>query len=148
MNTYEQGLYILRLFVITISALILVLIINLSDLDPGSTTHLHVDTHTATVMYSAPFWEQPGVIDTTQYTQENMNAIYPNRSESLGFYVDFTLRGDDFEKVLVLHPQEKQRLLPFVQAGVRGLHRETTAFPVTYDDNKTGVLIAEAVYES
>ena len=148
MNTYEQLLYIVRLFVILISALLLVVIIQLSTYDVGSTTHYHVDNHIATVLYSAEFWQKPGVIDKQLFTQESMNEMYDLRSESINFFVDFTLQEAEQNTTISLHEQEKSRLAPFAQAGTRGIYTEKNTFPVSLSTGEAALLVVEAYYES
>lgn len=131
-----------------ITVLILVVILNLLGISMGPTTHYHVDTATAQVLYQAPFWIQPGVIDKTLFTQEVINQIYSQTQEQRPFFILFTLQEQTQNTTIVLNQQTQATLQPFIEVGVRGIHKETSKYPVTIHPHTQATLLVEAYYEN
>jgi hypothetical protein len=144
MNAAEQLIYILRLAVICMSAVIIVIILGLTSLNVGPTAHYHVDSHISTMLYSGDFWMQPGVINVEKFTNESLPS-YTESADDTPFYVDMTLGYDDVQQQIVMHPRTKERLEPLKE--IRGIQKEIYTMPVTVDTKTSGILLLEVYFE-
>lgn len=142
MNAAEQLIYILRLAVISVSAILLVVILGLTQLQVGPTTHYHIDTHLSQVVHNAEFFTQPGVVDTDLFTQENLPEY---RDAQTAFFADLTLQTPDTNTTITLHEQTADRLRAL--AEIQGVHHETYILPVSTTQNAPASLHIEVYYE-
>lgn len=142
MNASEQLIYVLRLMVISASAIILVLILSLTQFQVGSTQHYHADNDVYTVLQSAEFWQEPGIIDTSAYRQEAFDALNQRQGNS---YATFLLEKSSGNVTLTLHPQIAERLQAL--RSLDGIYSEKHTLPVILDTGEIAKLHVEVVYE-
>lgn len=164
MNTYEQLLYLIRIPLILLSAVIIALIFTFStpqltdaaaihdDAPPGAAP-IRADIYAATLINHQALYAQPGVIDPAAFTQEHADALLRTDRQMIHPYAVraqiHSISGTPVGQAITANPDTWEALAPIKQLS--GIHHRTLQLPITIqrgDEREAALLRAEVLYES
>ena len=151
MDVYESGVWILRFMVImitsaTIIMLLLLFVINVNPVDARA------DIAAARIFYDGGFWDSPGVIDKSKFTQEAADRVLVFDSrEIMSLTAKATIKDYETEDEIagIIYNNDGYLKLSNIRnlKGVKSLERQMPAMMIDGDEELPVLLHVEVLYE-